>query len=87
MAIKDEDFSTSGTINPGASAVAVTPADTQLAVRTRAVYVGGAGDLVVRMAGNDQIVTFYGVAAGSLLPIRVTEIRLATTASNVVAVW
>lgn len=87
MAIEDDDFSTSGQINPGANALSITPADVELAIRTRAVYVGGAGDLVVRMAGNDQVVTFAGVAAGSMLPIRVTEIRLATTATGVVAVW
>lgn len=87
MAIQADDFATSGEINPGANASAITPADTPLAQRTRAVYVGGAGDLAVRMAGNDQVVTFKSVAAGSLLPIRVTEIRLATTATDVLAVW
>jgi len=87
MTIEAGDFATSGEINPGANALAITPADADIATRTRAVYVGGAGDLVVKMAGNEQIVTFLGVAAGSMLPIRVTQIRLGTTATSVVAVW
>lgn len=87
MAIKDDDFATSGEINPGANAIAVTAADVDLAQRTRAIYVGGAGSLVVKMAGNEQIVTFSAVAAGSMLPLRVTQIRVGSTATSIVAIW
>jgi len=86
MTIEDDDFSTSGAINPAAGAEAVTPADTDLARRTRAIYVGIAGDLVVKMA-EGQIVTFAGVAAGSMLPIRCTQIRTGTTATSVLALF
>jgi len=87
MAIEEGDFATSGAVNPGADAVAITPADADLGIRTRAVYVGTGGDLVVKMAASGNIVTFPNVVAGSLLPLRVTQIRAATSASNIVAVW
>ena len=41
-----------------------------LACATRALYVGGEGDLRVRMLGGG-VVTFAGVQAGALLPLRV----------------
>ena len=87
MAIEDSDFATSGEINPGANAEAVTPADVDLTKRTRAIYLGGTGDLSVKMADNGQIVTFQNVQAGSMLPLRVTQIRVASTATSIVAVW
>ena len=87
MAIAEGDFATSGETNPGANASAVTPADSDLPQRTRAIYVGVAGDLAVKMAGNEQVVTFPNVQAGSMLPLRVTQIRVATTATSIIAVW
>ena len=87
MTTTDENYSTSGLQEPAADAIAVTPADTDLATRTRGVYVGTAGDLTVRMANGANVVTFVGVVAGSLLPIRVTQIRLASTATNIIAVF
>ena len=79
--------------NPAANARAVIPADADLSgdYFTRAVYVGGTGDLTVQMAdeqGVDTYVTFYAVPAGSLLPIAVNQIRATdTTATFIVAVW
>lgn len=87
MAIEDEDFSTSGSTTPAAKAVAVTPADVDLAQRTRAIYTGTTGDLVVKMADGDNSVIFRSVAAGSILPIRVTQIMAATTATDIVALF
>jgi len=56
------------------SALAVTPNDdTNIALNVRGLYVGGAGDVAVIMA-NGQTVTFVGVAAGSILPIRATRV-------------
>jgi hypothetical protein len=80
-------FAASGETNPAGFAASVTPADTNLGYLTRAVYVGVGGNLVVKMAGNGVIVTFTDVPTGSLLPIRVTEIRSATTALAVLALY
>lgn len=73
---------------PASHAAAVTPDDdTDLAETTRAVWVGGAGNVEVIMAGGGTVV-FTAVPAGTLLPIRVTRIKAANTdASSIVAVW
>ncbi len=85
--IKPEDYSTSGLVEPAADAIAVTPADTDLAHRTRGIYIGIAGDLVVKMANGGNTVVFNNVVAGSLLPLRVTQVKAATTALSIVAVF
>ena len=68
------------------SAVAVTPHDTtELAVVTRALYVGGAGNVSLLM-GDGTTVILSGVTAGSMLPIRVRRVNAtSTTATNIVA--
>ncbi|MBX5143198.1 hypothetical protein HJB79_31310 [Rhizobium lentis] len=75
-------------VDPGSNAAAVTPNDsTDLTYTTRAVYVGGAGNLAVVMAGG-QTVTFTGVTAGALLPIRVSRVMSTnTTATTILAIW
>ena len=53
----------------------------------RAVYVGTGGDLKVTMAQGGTVV-FYGVVAGSMLPIQCNRIHATgTTASNIVALF
>lgn len=76
----DADFDSFG------DAVAVTPSDaTDLGI-TKAIYVGGTGDLTVTMAsGND--VTFTAVPAGFLLNIRVQKVLAATDATLVIALY
>lgn len=75
--------------NPGRYAIAVTPSDSvDLIYETRALFVGGAGNLSVVMAGNGATVVFTGVTAGSFLPIRVTRVNsTSTTATTITAVW
>jgi hypothetical protein len=76
----DADFDSFG------DAIEVTPSDdTDLGI-TKAIYVGGTGDLVVTMAsGND--VTFVDVPAGFLLNLRVQKVLAATDASQIVALY
>jgi hypothetical protein len=75
-------------MSPARDALAVTPSDAQpLAAVTRALYVGQGGDLAVVMAGG-QTVTFQGLPAGSLLPVRAARVRATgTTAAGIVALW
>ncbi len=70
------------------SAAAVTPDDNNdLAYMTRAVYVGGTGDLTVIMAAG-QTVTFKAVPTGTLLEIRCSRVKATnTTATQLVALW
>lgn len=65
---------------------AVTPSDSaDLTYATRALYIGGAGNLsVIDLDG--VTVAINGVAAGTLLPIRVARVRsTGTTATNITA--
>lgn len=72
---------------PAPFALAITPADSDLANVTRQIYVGGAGDLAVTMLGGG-VVIFPDVLAGTILRIRVSQIRSTdTTATNIVAMW
>ncbi|MCJ8334611.1 MAG: hypothetical protein MJH10_10260 [Epibacterium sp.] len=72
---------------PATKAAAVTAADSDLAQTTRAIYIGGAGDIEVYMAGDTTAITFVGLQAGTVLPIRVDQIRAASTATNIIALW
>jgi len=74
--------------SPGSSAIAITPSNsTSLAAVSRAIYIGGAGNLTVEMAGGQTPITFVGVSAGCLLPIRVNKVLTSTTATNLVALY
>ena len=67
----------------------VTPANSNLASATRAIYVGTAGNInVVPSAFGSAGVVLTGIAAGSLLPISVVRISSTdTTASNIFALY
>lgn len=70
-------------------AVAVTKANSDIPV-TRRLYIGGAGDVVVYMndeSTDDTVVTFSGVPAGTVLPIAVRQVRTATTATLIIAMY
>ena len=73
---------------PPEHGAAVTPDDGRdLAVTTRALYVGGAGDLAVRMA-DGTLLTFGAVPAGTLVPVRVVRVlATGTSATRVVGLW
>ncbi len=71
---------------PGTTAGAVTPSDSTV-LTSRAVWVGTGGDLSVRLSGAPSTtVVFANVPDGSLLPISVTRVMAATTASDVVVI-
>lgn len=74
--------------SPPENAAAIVPADAaDLIYATRAVYVGGEGDLRVRMLGG-ATVTLVAVPAGALLPLRVSRVlATGTTASDLLGFW
>lgn len=82
-----DDFSTYGTAldSPASNAIAVTPGVSALGNVTRALYVGAAGDVEVTMAGGGDV-TFSGVSAGTIIPIRATHV-LTAAGGSVIALW
>ena len=72
---------------PAEYAVAVTKSDSTVLNATRAIYIGGSGDVAVTMAGGGNV-TFSTLAAGTILPVRVTKVlSTGTTATNIVALY
>ncbi|MCX8996189.1 hypothetical protein NOF55_16790 [Rhizobiaceae bacterium BDR2-2] len=71
---------------PATAGFAVTPSDgAELAQPSRALYVGGAGDLAVTLLSGDSV-SLGAVPAGSLLPLRVSRVHATgTTATAIVA--
>lgn len=76
-------------MSPGAytNAEAVTKHDTNTIRPTVGLYVGGTGDVKVKMAGEGRsIVTFSAVPVGAFLPIAVVQVfSTGTTATLILA--
>ena len=62
---------------PATGAFSITASANALTVETRAIYVGGGGNITVTMK-NGVSVTFSNVVAGTILPIRCTHVTAAT---------
>lgn len=74
---------------PATRGAAVVPHDANpLGDVPKALYVGGAGNLVVRGSGGGGDVAFRGVPAGTVLPFRALFVRATgTTATDIVALY
>lgn len=73
---------------PAQSGVAVTPADSNLPNGTcRALWVGGTGNLSLLFAKDTVPVTISAVPAGTLLQFSCKQVRAATTATLIVALY
>lgn len=70
---------------PAVRAVAITESDATVIPMTRAIYVGGTGNLVVRMSDGNQA-TFIAVPVG-IMPIQVDMVLAASTATDLVALY
>jgi len=83
--IKNKQSLSSNTVFASATdAEAVTPSDATL-VEYEALYVGGAGNVVIAFDDADSGVTFSSVPAGTILPVAGRRVMAATTATNIVA--
>ncbi len=92
MALEAKDYAQSGKINPAGKAEAIAPADVDMNQFCQALYIGVAGDVHVIMAeesigGGTTVVIFIGVPAGTVLPIRCAQVRAATTATDIIALF
>ena len=65
---------------------AVTPSDTTDLTNARAIWVGGAGNLVLKGVDDSSAVTLV-VPAGVLIPVFVSRVMAATTATSIVALY
>jgi hypothetical protein len=73
---------------PAVHAFAITPANgADLSFVTRGLYVGVSGDVKVDTLGGDTV-TFVGLAAGVIHPIRAKRVyATGTTATDIVGVY
>lgn len=75
-------------IGPAGHAKAITESDANYVdPYPRALWIGGAGDLYVDMVGGEKDVPFLAVPAGTMMPIRITKLKAASTVSNVTMIW
>lgn len=69
---------------PAVHGFVITPSDgAALAETTRALYVGGAGDLAVLFASGGQAV-LSNVPAGTLLPLRAIKVLATGTSASAI---
>jgi hypothetical protein len=69
---------------PAVRGFAVTPSDsTNFDFMVRALYVGGAGNIVVVLP-DDTALTFSGVTAGSFLPVRAKRVNSTNTTATLI---
>ena len=79
------DLTGPGHGQPASKGFAITPSDTEnLRYITRAIYVGGSGNIAFRTDAGD-ILAFAGAVVGTVLPIRANKVySTGTTATNLV---
>lgn len=68
----------------------VTPSDSANlpVVNSRALYIGGTGDVKVSFVSGGGTVTFVAVPVGTILPIQVSKVfNTGTTATQIVALY
>lgn len=65
---------------------AVTPSDATDLTGARAIWVGGAGNLVLKGVDDSAAVTLV-VPAGVLIPVFAARVMAATTATGIVALY
>ncbi len=79
-------------INTARASVAVTAvhggSNQTLARAGRAIYIGGAGNLVCTLADDDAAMTFTGLLAGQVYPLSIASITATnTTVTNAVILY
>ncbi len=90
MALQDDAaFTGSGWNSSAVKAFVISPNDNnELNRLTRAIYVGATGNISMILKGDGAAVTFVGVPAGTILPLRVRVVKsTGTTATNLVGLY
>lgn len=73
-------------LSPASDGAAVTPSDSAtLAVASKRLWIGGAGDVVV-VTVRGTVLTYTDVPAGTYLQVRAQQVKATgTTATNIIA--
>lgn len=69
-----------------ASEAATVTLGASFAKTARALYIGGGGAATLVMENGDEVL-FSGLIAGTILPVRCTQVKTGATASNIVALF
>lgn len=69
---------------PFRAAVAVTPSDVTVFPESRALLVNGAGNVAVRMAGSQNVLTIASVAAGARIDFAVDKVMSTNTTATLI---
>tara|TARA_X000001388_G_scaffold22291_1_gene15157 strand:- start:145 stop:420 length:276 start_codon:yes stop_codon:yes gene_type:complete len=86
--LEDKHFRVSTAPASSGTAINYSSGDQTFTYPTRAIFVGGAGNLVVQMAGDSGNTTFTGIVAGSVLPIQIIKVvQSGSSATNAVALF
>lgn len=76
------DKHAAGLMTPAEDGFAISPHDTNDLARTpRSIFVGGAGSIVLVTAKGTEL-TFNGLAAGSVLPVRASKVKATGTSAT-----
>ena len=84
-------FSAAGLESPAFNAVtavgtAIGASPVSLSPPSRGLYVGGGGNVVATMLGGGTV-TFSAVPGGTILPVRVSTLGTATTATQIISLF
>lgn len=74
----------SSAVYAASKGVAVTKSDSTVLETTRALWVGGVGDVAVVFADGGAAVTLSAVPAGTLLPVQVTKVMSTNTSATLI---
>lgn len=76
-----------GKTEPAYDATSVSVSDTARIDPTRALFIGGAGNVKVDTVGGSTV-TLNSISGGSIIPVSVTRVySTGTTATNIVAFY
>ena len=71
---------------PADGAFAITPGASDLAIFTRAIYIGGAGNVKLTTVGGTEV-TFTAVPVGTILPVRAKKVSADSTATLMIGLY
>jgi hypothetical protein len=81
-----ETLRNADSIHPVTKAVAVTPSDSTIIPRTRGLWIGVGGAVSVEFM-DQSTAEFSTVGSGTLLPVQVRRVLVATAASSILALY